>query len=450
MKKLFVCAIAIATLMSGCGTGAVDLDELATNEPEAQSGSEAQEVSTEAEAETAVPDDDEAREITLEFVGTTPEFFENAAQEFEEQTGVKVNLTYHDYSEAEATMERIHAKLMAGKGADIYAGFPLNFQTLGQQNHLCDMATWIAQNADFTSEKYYMRVIEEHEVDNHIYGLPLFFLCNGLGTKVDVPELEADKQLTWEQFFDITKIINRNGVLYSLTDYELFERRYKESAGRYIDEQNNTHDLNSTEMIELLEQCKSWGEENICIPYSLSDQPEAYDSAFFKEYGTGILALAHVCVERKDNGEPEIYWFDIPADDEDNNNANMIFGVENVCINEACSDKETAWQFIKFLLGEQMQANNQWATPVLRSVAETSIEKEIEMIELYGLDFDTQQIKDDILYILNNIGRITSRRSSVIETIILEEAQRYFADEVSAEAAAQNMAKKVELFFKEQ
>lgn len=136
-----------------------------------------------------------------------------------------------------------------------------------------------------------------------------------LGSTIEVPELDG-KSLNREVFFDFDKGIKRSGVLYGITDYMLFARRFLDRYDSFINEENKTQNLISPEMMELLEQCKEWSAEGFCIPYASENSAEIYKNAFFKETGrTNMDLLTNF---RFDNPytDDEPYFYDIPSDSE--------------------------------------------------------------------------------------------------------------------------------------
>lgn len=419
----------------------------------ALSGCTAGTVSTSVEP---LPSDDGAKELTIE-VWDVSGFYQSAALKFESETGIDVHLknTYKpgpsfqdDYA---ANEERIQAELMAGKGADVYAGIYLNFTDIGKNKHLCRLADWIAADPVFSNDAYYMNVLTSGFKKGNVYSAPLFIMFNALGSPMEVPALDG-KELNWEAFFNLTKDTKRNGVLYGIDDYALFRRRFGESYARFIDEENKTQNLNSPELIDLLKQCKQWSAEGLCIPFNAENYTEMFDNAFFIEYGGGDMDM--LTNFRFDNPylSDEPYYYDIPSDSGKNDKANKIAPSDYICINAASPSKGTAWRFVKFLLSEEIQATG-FFTPVNREAAAEHVRKNLnELVDYFKLDTDANQVIEDSKTILDTVSEVSSHTDPTeIEQIVFNKnAKRYFNNEISAEEAAKSMAAGVELYFKEQ
>lgn len=426
--KLIPLIIAFIVLLSGCG---------------------AQSAATHAEP---LPSEDDATEITIE-VRDVWGFFQSAALKFEKETGVKVNVINNSQSgdsndELYENIERIQAELMAGKGADIYANSYIDYVDVGKNKHLCNLADWIAQDPDFSDDTYYMNILTAGFNKGDMYSVPLFMMFNALGTAMEVPELEG-KNLNWEEFFDLTKDIKRSGVLYGIDDYMLFSQRFKNRYDSFIDEENKTQSLDSPEMIQLMEQCKQWSSEGLCMPITAENYSEMYNDAFFKEYGGDIEMLTNIQVD--DPSGVGTYFYDIPTDSGKNDKANKISPIDSICINAASPYKGTAWKFVKFLLSKDIQVTGP-LTPVNRKAAAQDISKYLnDIINYYNLDIDAEQTIQESEAILDTVTGIAYVRPTEIEQIVCNRnAQRFFRNEISAQEAAKNMAAAVDLYFKEQ
>ena len=398
-----------------------------------------------------LPSDDGAKEITVELWDNSS-FYEDTAKKFEKETGIKVNVMniYNDseslQDDMSAGLERIQGELMAGKGADVYVDIPINYVEIGKSQHLCNLANWITADPDFTDNAYFMNIIESGFDDGNLYAVPLNMMFNGLGSNIEVPELDG-KSLDWEEFFELTKDIKRSGVLYGISDDRLFMQRFTDRYTSFIDEEHKSHNLDSPKIVELLEQCKQWSAEGLCIPYD-KETIEAYDDAFFQEFsGNEICFLTNF---RFDPSLNIPFYYDIPSDSGINDKSNKIWPINYICINAARQYQGTAWKFLKFLLREDIQATGYY-TPVNRKAAEAHISQSLNEIKsFYGVDIDTDQMSGEYITILDAIDKVPFLFMNNIEQIIYQEAKRYFNNEVSAEEAAKNMASAVDLYFKEQ
>lgn len=427
--RFFPMLIALIVLLSGCGAQSVD------------------------KSAGPLPLDDGAKEITIE-VYDIINFYENAALKFEEQTGIKVNVI-NDYSAAKdidnqdyTHIDRISGELMAGKGADIYANINLDFSKIGQQGYLCNLEDWIAADPDFSDEKYYMNIWKAGFDGGDRYSVPLFMLFRVLGSDIEIPELEG-KNLKWEEFFEVTKGINRNSVLIAMFDSDIFLQRFNERYSRCIDEGDKTEIPNTTELVKLLKQCKEWSEQGLCIPNNADNNNDMFNNAFIKVYYSGIEVLTNVRFTDSSGHNP--YLYDIPTDSGIYDKANKLIPTNYICINAASPHKGTAWKFIKFLLTKETQLTG-ISTPFNREAAADYIKNSLtSSMTGSAQEGKAEQVIKEAEAILDALRDTPNKyRLTRIEQILSKEYERYFNSEISAEEAARNILETVKLYMKEQ
>lgn len=408
-------------------------------------------------SDTELPEEDNATEITIEVQDYNTNFYVKAAKMFEEETGVKVNVINTVMGQTNEELfalwstnkDRITAELMAGKGADLYAGIYLNFVDIGKNKHLCNIANWIDKDPAFSEDAYYMKVLKSGVSNGNLYSVPLFMMYSALGTTTELPELEG-KNFNWEEFFELTKGLKRNGVLYGITDMELFKRRFRDRYPYFMENENKKQNLDSSEMIKLLNQCKQWSAEGLCIPFQTGNMTEVFEKALFKEPGGSDMYMLTNFRFDNPHEKEQYYYYDIPSDSGLNDKANKIMPSDLICINGASPHKGTAWKFLKFLLSEEVQSTA-FFSPINRKAADYHLRKGLnEIIDYFGLEVDADEIVKESEAILDGVQQISnSVNESEVEKIIFDEAVRVFRGEISADTAAKNMAARVKLYRKE-
>lgn len=145
-----------------------------------------------------------------------------------------------------------------------------------------------------------------------------------------------------------------------------------------------------------------------------------------------------------------------------------------MAINAYSANKEGAWQFISFLLGEDVQASDTFYVPVNRKVFDVWLNAQLE--EVSG---GKEKVTGDIIYeIVGGEVRVTSKetvytaediteekaaeytrtleearsypiRTIPILTIIREEAEDYFNDSKTVEEVTALIANRVQLYLDE-
>jgi len=399
-----------------------------------------------------LPEEDGAEEITISLCQYEPDTIKAAAKRFELETGVKVNIqNSFDLSGGNDLgrtkyQETALTELMSGTGADIYDVAGLDFQNLGTRKMLCNMKNWVDQTPELSDEKLFSNIFRFTEKDDALYAIPTGFYVYVLGASEDAPDL-GEQPITWEQFFERTKDTPRNGPVFSNTDTYIFIRRFAVRESTFIDEKNKTQSLDSPEMVTLLEQCKQWSEEGLCTASMDADEGVTPTPLF-----TDIMLRHFACVLLSDlpynypesiNSIKKIY--PLPSDSEAGNEANIstLFA-----INGSSKKQRTAWEFLKFLYSEDVQKYFVVEFPVNRNAFNYFIEHGVRGLNVEMKDEDVEQVKADATKLVENIDSATYQ--TPIHTIIIEIADDYFDNKISAEEAAKKIADKVGLYLKEQ
>lgn len=393
---------------------------------------------------SSLPADNGAKEITIEVVDYG-NFYNDAAKKFESKKGVKVNVINYYNAETgmvEDVVTKANAEMMAGKGADLYAYDYFDFKKLGSKGLICDLKDWVSQDAFFSNDKLFMNVLNAAQSNNN-YAIPLSFTEKKLDSTISVPGMEKLEDVTWEQFFNKEKDFNRSGRLINIYDTDIFELRFTAKADNFIDQNNKGQHLDSKEMVELLQQCKSWADQNLCIP---STNKDGYNEYSLFEVNDILFGNIY---ELNNVSDGVYYPYNMPSDTDKNHIDCNATAKDYVVINSASKSKKTSWDFLKFLLDFQMQASQELIhMPINRAAFTSKTNNVLSIMKREGF-IDNASIQEKA--ILDNVESIKNVKAQDQCTgIVRKEAYRYFIGETSAEQAAKEMASKVKLYLMEQ
>ena len=416
---------------------------------------------------TELPEEDGAEEITISLCYADPDYINMVAKEFEKQTGVKVNVkNYLDLSKTtydssgkiievsndlglSKYRETALAELLSGTGADIYDVAGLDFQNLGERNLLCNIKNWVEPEPELSDENVFQSILCLVEENNALYAVPFGYMAYVMETSTDTPDL-GDQPMTWEEFFEKAKDFPRNGFVTSDNAWVIFWKRFYVREGTFIDEKTKTQSLNSSEMIALLEQCKQWQDEGLC-PGLADGNKNLKDSVLF--FGTSFNYYNAVLLGELPPDYPDpkkIYLF--PSDAKKNEaSVNSL-----LAINASSEKRRTAWEFMKFMLSEEMQKRLNVEFPLNRNAFNDRIESWLESFQAdlvgQGLskieNLNIEQIKTNALEFVESIDSVGYH--TPIRMIVRDISEEYFYGKISAEEAAKKMADKVGLYLKEQ
>jgi ABC-type glycerol-3-phosphate transport system substrate-binding protein len=343
----------------------------------------------------------------------------------------------------------------------------MDFWQLGKNGLLSDMEGWLENDEELTDDIVFRDILLSGKSQNGIFAIPIEFTFTRLmATTSEEPLFENrqmmwDERMTWQEFFEkVSEYGYMREIAVAEPDLEIFMDRFISRASYFIDETEKTQNLNSEEMISLLEECREWRDLGFCwdfrnpiaedesISYAttvdsrrcsemLCTLPEIYEPTY-RFFAPRPFDGDPVRVDGHDR-YPETYYFA------------PLFGV-----NAGGPNVETAQDFLRFLLTEEAQnsilkSNLDILFPINRAVFRSMVMSDLEfvqgMLSTVELDYpsllkEAEDIVDDIAYCI--IPKPYYR------TIIRAVARDFFLDQITAEETARQMSDKVGLYLKEQ
>ena len=322
--------------------------------------------------------DEESRVITV-WVSTGRDqaqvLKDMVADLFTPETGIQVNLQLVQGSVIEATL--------AGKGPDIAlmqaTAQPVNFAIRGALVDLKEMAnTYDADEGGWEAieKRFYPGAITPFKFNGAVYALPETQAFDVMFYRKDVfAQLGLSIPRTWEEFYQIVPVLQRNNLEVGLPDISaavsgvvqsapmtqnMFSALVFQKGGRYYKE-----DLKSTAFDE--EPAKEAFAELVEC-YTKFDFPVKYN--FYNRFRSGEMPLAiqtYTQYNQLSAAAPEIegLWDIAPIPGtivgQDENGNDIIDRSQGSLITgavmfEKTEDKEAAWEFMKWYTGAEAQA----------------------------------------------------------------------------------------------
>ena len=364
--------------------------------------------------------------------------------------------------------------LMTRSGADIYDVTWLDSGQLGRNGLLADMGAWLENDAELGGDIVFRDILLSGITEKGVFSAPIDFYLR----KLFVPqagELSGElpvenKRMTWREFFDKADgLDHQRGRYYGLFDIQVFMERFVSRLSDFIDETGNTENLNSGEMVSLLEECRDWRDMGLCAD---SRDHKAYyeESCLYGAVSLSDYKIAEMLCTLPEDCKTEYYIAaPMPYDGDPVGTAGngrypeleTFQGVAHYGVNAGSPRAEAAQDFLRFLLSEEAQEKMLGSSvhigaygfrlPVNRAVFRGMVERDLERIQgsagTVGLDFpgligEAEGTVDQIAYIVIE--------KPYYRTIIRSVAKDFFLDGISVEEAARQMSDKVGLYLKEQ
>lgn len=385
-----------------------------------------------------------------------------AEKKYEEQHP-DVDIQIKEYSGGEGSnqegdvekyVKTTNTELLSGKGADLIAldVSGLSVEKYVDKQLLVNLSELMEQDPSFDSNLYEMNILDGAKMRGGLYSLPLrFFLDSLMGDKKAIEQSGVkfdDSTWTWGEFTEVGKrLAASGGHTYSMgnTPPELMLNiLFIDNYTRIVHEEKRPASFDTNAFVELMEQVKKMYEDKVVTDAevnagdyffapSLILSPEDYfvGPAMFYEQGkiyrkplaagqqTGVTFLTH----------------------------------KKLGLNRNSNVQAEAWDFLKFLLSEEMQTMpGLQGFSVNKKVNERTF-KDLEekgviespmgsaiLVQKADIDMIKQMLADAIT---------PQKNESKIQQIIEEEAKAYFSGQKSAQAVADLVANRVTTYLNE-
>jgi ABC-type sugar transport system, periplasmic component len=375
-----------------------------------------------------------------------------------------------DYIDDEDPMTKFSTEIAAGNIPDLYdvsQGFGnMSINQAAHKNMFEDLTPYIENDPDISEDDFIESVIDASKIDGKIYYLGSSFGLNTLiAKKSDIGNKDGWNFQEMKQYIDSKP-----------DDVRLFEDNNKETILEYflytcmnefVDWDKNECHFDSQNFKDVLELCNR-GTEGETMDYD--------DMSFISDLQSGKQLFLNGYIT------PDIWPL-----------YNEIFGKEAACIgypNEekkgiyaqinsaiamspTCSDKDLAWEFIKFTMSREQQgknyATNSEGMPTRKDIFEMYLDARATTKDYtdefgnnitpvtgsYGLgnvvvemkpitDAERKQFTD----LINKIGNVWEYDKSLID-IVTEESKDYFAGDKSIDQVASTIQDRAQTYLNE-
>lgn len=423
-------------------------------------------------------------------------YLDSAIQRFEAQhPGVKVEVQEYSSSPVPSTgdgktkmirmkareqdiekyVSAVNTQLMSGNGPDIMLLNDLPYEKYIDKSLLVDLSSLISSDKSFDAGKYYDNIFNAVKYKGKLYGMPV---------SVGIDILEANKELLekynisiededwgWEEFEKAAEaFMNAAGAegtqgMYALTGMDgsmLISSLISRSFNRFVDKSRKTASFDSAEFVELL----NMGRSMIDKGYINTDTSEG-KSADLASRGSTLFRVASVNSYMDLMLSRALYsngaeFFKYPGEGEE-----QSFSVDTMYgINEKSGNKELAWEFLKFLVSDEMMAEPSLVgIPVNKSASQTAADNAVKMSEDMGsgkgkavlgingqsIQLDKAITREDANVILEMVGSASSynKADRQILSILQEETKPFFDGQKTAEETAETIQDRVYTYINE-
>lgn len=354
--------------------------------------------------------------------------------ELEEYFPYEENVSDTDWNNA---ILKLNTQLMAGNVPDILDMSGLPAADYYNKGLLEDLYPYLENDPDIRLENYFTNVFDAISLNGD---LP--YITNGVAviSIAAASDVLGDRS-SWTME-DLTGLVAQYG-LYSFGNLtgSGYLRIMLQTDNSIVDWSNGECHFDSPEFIQMLEFAGrlqsaggTWfdeGAENSCFA--------SYEVVF----NANKLAQLRVLY----GGKLNMIGFPSPLGE-----YQAIRPEVKVGISSNGSHKEGAWAFAKMLLMEQTQQSS-WYLPIHKgafaSMMQTALDGKSMWAEYYGNHKVTQEDVETAEALMNGINHVYSDNTT-LEEIVLEQAEKYFSGDLSAQETASMIQSKASIYLKEQ
>lgn len=398
------------------------------------------------------------------------EFFQQAKKKYEaKHPNITIELTYIDSDDAtgEAKREKFikttNTAMLSGNGPDLIEMDLLPIGKYVNKNLLADMSKMMDNDPAFKREQYFTNVLDNSTMNGSLYSMPLNFFMNGfVGNETVIQKSGVnieDHKWSWNQFFEAAEGLKAYGdpnYNYSLLAYPegLLNEIVKDQYAAYVDEPKGIAKFDSDSFIQLLKQVKDLFDKGIATAESgytiFRKESIVSPSDYFlilkqSEYFTkGYEFKSKLYSSPKGDGQEAGGYFR---------------SYKTIGINEKSSVKEEAWDFLTFMMSDEMEISPKRAGfPLNKMVYKRQVEQllkegkvedhelgplggkvfTITAQDIEGLDTFLEEAKYPVAYNQDDVGEI-----------IIEESKAYYSGQKSAETVAKLIQNRVSIYLNE-
>ncbi|OAB41876.1 ABC transporter substrate-binding protein [Paenibacillus glacialis] len=371
-------------------------------------------------------------------------------------------------SDGEAKLEKFvkttGTAMLAGKGPDILEMDQLPTDHYVNKKLLANLGEMIDQDTTFKKEQYFSNILDGVKINGGLYGMPSGFFLYGLigdetiieksGVKID------DSSWDWSEFASIAKEISKKSknntaglslstIMIQGADELLLSNLVKDQYAKFVDSESGKANFDSTLFIDLLKEVKHLLDEKVIDPdarENIFQQVQINSpSDYVRETNPDLSNRSGSDYKRKLYLKPNA---------KGQETGGFFRTYQTMGINANSDVKEEAWEFVKFVISDEMKENSSaYGFPINKASYELGVEKvlkkgKVDSGQPFGPLKDamyeiTQKDTDELEKFLTTAKYPVQFKDSKVIEILMEESKAYFSGQKTPEAVAKLIQNRV-------
>jgi ABC-type glycerol-3-phosphate transport system substrate-binding protein len=315
-----------------------------------------------------------------------------------------------------------------------------------------DLYPYLEADEGFDMGEYRENIIKAYDVGGGLYGFPIAFTVEFLyGHAADLTGINS---WNMDEFIAFADRFPESRIFRFPTKTDVLDICLKANGGNMVDWVNDTG-LDMELLVKKLEFANRFvNADSFVIDQTVTERAMMGDVRLMSGY-----AMPSTQSEMEILGGRAISHVGFPSE---NGNGYLVSSDKVVAISSSCQHTTTAWQFISYLLSDEVQSSNELlGYPVKRDSIESRVTAAKEWAGTMGvydhrgdlqLSYDARGATDDeINLFLEILDKATEIRVTdmQIDSIIKEEAGAYFSGQKTVEEVVAIIANRVGVYVKE-
>ncbi|WP_091021000.1 MULTISPECIES: ABC transporter substrate-binding protein [Paenibacillus] len=404
--------------------------------------------------------------LTLSVTESIP-FYQTVEKKFEEKYP-DIDLQINAYKtgeqwgsgEYEKYRNSMNTAMLSGKSMDIIEVDDLPLKEYVSKGFLLDMNDLLNKDQTLDKDDLQMNILDGLKVNDGMYTVPLGYRLRafvGDGEMLSNANVKFDdKTWNWKEFEKVSKevIQKKSGTdkLYALASYPpelLFQEMLVENYAAFVDPSAKKATFDSPEFVNLFEQVKQMYEEKIVTSEEAKPGNQMFNS-------TSITSPI-------DFIEGPYMLFDQPkllqspqAGETGDRKGSRVSTIKQFAIHAKSPVKDEAWNFISFLLSEEVQMlQDREGFSMLKSVNENKIDNLREKVKNgeYKLpNGEMAKVSDEQFAVFKQVVQTADQYVDLdvkVLSIAGEESVAFFSGQKTAEEVAKLIQNRVTTYLNE-
>ncbi|QHW29554.1 carbohydrate ABC transporter substrate-binding protein [Paenibacillus rhizovicinus] len=402
--------------------------------------------------------------------------FEEAKKKYEAlHPDIEIKLEHADYSDAtlESDIEKYvtstNAAMLAGKGPDLLQLDLLPADNYVKHKLLADMSPMMSGDSGFHKDDYFDNILDNVRTGQSLYEMPLTFFLMGFAGDADAIAKSGakfdDLNWSWSDFTKTAGEMVANGPLPSALSYlgpeYLLGEMVSDNYSLFMDAEARKAHFDSASFTGLMKQVKTLFDDGVVS--KMGRGVNAYFQSVQinspKDYLESMQGISlGVKLTHKELGNHMKLYAKPHA--QDNAAGGYFQTYRSVAIGANSKVKPEAWDFVEFLMSEEIQSpSNATGFPINKAAFAKQIQdmkalgsfKSIPEGPLQGKDVKVDDAMLDGLnaYVNGAVHPVAATKSDKVWEIVVEEAKAFYAGQKSAEDVANLVQNKVTTYLNE-